>query len=375
MTGVGVRVDPFYDGLWESSAAVLWDDPDQREEFVRAGFGPDRSRWDHPLPEAEAMGLLVARQSRLLLLGAVFGWGTLTTQQIAALTGCGGHGSLDGRDYWLAYSARLIRVGRPSGRTAMRWLPGVVDFRSSPAWGRLRNFVSFDQWCGVTGGVPRGRVTRGDRHNVLASEIGLRIGEQLAVPACFGEGLGHVGLYSRLGGGRSADVVAVRADGLRIMIELSASAAGIVDKAEHWAQVLAADRRRSLVVVFVEAFPPWGRQSKRSVRRAVREAGSADMGRVVAGVPGRMGVVDWPDWFPARHECSDGFGSLVAQVWDRDGWVPRRFLDPFDVPGPEGDGWLSVLHQLPYLYGVCHSQREAAPRGVPPSRLWAACNP
>jgi hypothetical protein len=150
------------------------------------------------------------------------------------------------------------------------------------------------------------------RHNVLATEFGLRASEYLpGVVAVMGERHSSVDALAGSGVGlapistaRAADMTLVCADGRRIVIEVTATAGtNFRSKVDHWIEAMN-DPKRSfaatgLTVIFVLAPKP-GQQYKKASDAVRRRAHAAvldaarrrDLG---VGVPSRLriGIADW----------------------------------------------------------------------------------
>lgn len=383
------RVDPYWDGMWETSSSAAWWQRDSIERMVAAGLLPSRSLWSRPLPREEARWSAFQEvrlpENRVAELAAINLWRTLTFEQLAAITGVETVTSERAGDVHLLWSSGLVDVGRMAlpGRSR---LPLLARPSSQGDWDQLRDLVSFDDWIGISAGTDWrwGSQSMSERHNALAAELCLRAAEYSPVPLVLGEHLCALKTVRPPGvqlsaqqANLAADGMLVRTDGLRIMVELTVTTARIQQKAAKWANMLAEDRHRSLAVVFVLAphpdKPSGGERS--AVQKAVFAAGHASMAHVLADVPRRLMVVDWQDWFPARHQAGDRFDNLMVERavgGDGDRWQPVSLLDPFDLPGPDGlPGATAILDNAHMLLGVPHWMRQG---GDSPLRVWAELN-
>lgn len=383
-TRAGERLDPYVDGLWESGSSVAWFESgivaSQRDAGLVAG-----GMWSRPADPAESLRRVCAGPRRdidLAVLAAVNLWRTATHQQLAAIVGSPGVASRRPASVHRLWSAGLVDVGVPASITTTSQLPMLVRPAARGGFDRLAELVSFDDWVGLTAGQPWRRGSQHDRHNVLVTELALRAGELTSVAAVVGEQLAAVGRMAVPGltvpvaaANLAGDALLVRGDGLRIVVELTVSTGNLEAKAARWAQMLAADTNRLLAVCFVHAphpsLPDAGRAGE--VRKKVKAAANGSVSQVVAGVPARMSVARWTDWFPSRLHASDGFGTLRA--WRPTGggerpWRPVDLLDPFDLPGPLDRSGLALVDNAAWLFGVPHWLR--ADRALTPSEAWAA---
>ena len=160
---------------------------------------------------------------------------------------------------------------------------------------------------------------RHDRHAVLVAELALRIAEFTPVGTVLGERL--TDLKSLFGNHttRRGDLTAVRADGLRIVLEVVAhDNQKFGEKVDFWAEQLATPGHgygMTMVVFVVAADPNSGASRARGLRGRVSAAivkARAKHGATWRGHD-RMGMVSWDDWFPAAGEMSQAFSSLTVR--------------------------------------------------------------
>lgn len=118
----------------------------------------------------------------------------------------------------------------------------------------------------------------------------------------------------------------MRADGVRIVVETTASAApSLGDKAEGWARLLAAHPGVGVIILFLMAQPVDSSRTDlvHRVRRAVAAGVRAHPGAVGDPVSERMVVADWTGWFPEHGMVSEDFFALRALRWHPvRGWGP-----------------------------------------------------
>ncbi|WP_219109281.1 hypothetical protein [Actinomyces sp. 594] len=289
------------------------------------------------------------------------------------------------RDVRALFRAGLVDVGSalPAGMRGWSWggetlvAPGrEVDVRA-----HLEE-LEWPLWLAVTEDRPWVRGSASARHNGLCCELALRAGAWLGVPGVLGECLasaddlfGAGAGRARIESGRRGDALLVREDGVRLVVELTASATPALSaKAESWARLLAANPGAGVMVVFVVAAPVDGAESGASLFGAVRQA----VGRAVRTHPGgladptgpRMAVVDWRSWFPARGMVDmAAFGGMRAQTPVAvGGWADVDLLT-----APVAGGEVSVLSATGLLGGVPWWLRrdDLDPMGPPMRRFGA----
>lgn len=368
------RYDPFYDYVWTRRSVAQWREASQIRARRRVGLGRE-SAWfvtEEMSREAELQSVLSPtwRRARLGVLGCVHGWRTLTIQQAQAILGVP---QLVSRNMALLrdlYAMGAVDVGHAGGfydvplvsDTPGEWL--LRPSRSNTVAQRLFPYFTFPEQVRVSGG--RHWVTGGqyDRHNVMAVEFALRVAEFTNAAAVFGESWSQArevlfegwgrqfpfagGEYGRGALQNRGDGVLVREDGLRVVLEVQASARmdQLVVKVGKWARQLAVSplSMQGTVVLFVAL----GDQSSktetsitlvRQIRRAIQQALSEFPGAGANRVADRLFAVEWEELFPARHEAvadiaalpvwgPSGFGRMVPpeEVWRR-----VRLFDPAEV--------------------------------------------
>lgn len=370
------RHDPYWDELWPWNSSASWS----------MGY---TERWHHEkngrrvnakflLEEKEALRKLTAnrgRSRRLAAWSALHSYRALSCEQLAAISG--DVTLLDPRSSVLAASFALDLIDIGIYATPVRREPGAQrrDLLYRPASTDVFNkliepTLTGPEWLTVTGGQPWTSGGQYDRHNVLASELILRLAEHggPAVGAVLGEKFSTVDLLAGSGLGkkvnkpdnRSADGTIIRHDGLRIAFEVTANVSrGLENKVRRWAQVISQRplETSGLVIVFLAAGHPNGARGK-NARRAIYETVS----RVLKEFPGtgpdspaaRIGCASWADYFPSAHHLSDLFLRLEADFAIGSGvggskWVSRGLLDEYPfTPWPSFDA-LAVVEQSPLI--------------------------
>lgn len=218
-----------------------------------------------------------------------------------------------------------------------------------------------------------------DRHNILATELGLRAAEYLPIGAVMGEQLSSVdplagsGLGKKLprADNRRADGTIICEDGMRIVFELTATAsASFENKVRRWAELIAARplETSGLTVVFIAA-PHADRSRHTNADR--RHAIYNKVAQVLKEFPGRgqdspaarLGIVHWEEWFPDKHLMSEAFFNLEADFAINDATGPERWARrgmltdyPF-TPGLTLDA-TSVLENSKLLAATPHWMRR-----------------
>lgn len=365
------RVDPFWAGLWAShvgGVAVAWASRSSLRRAEAAGVGRLRASENKWTPE-EALDLIVAKPGRLALLAATELWRTATGPQLTAITGRKGRGALS--DLELLWAAELIQRGiivngamPSSSRLPQLYRPDVQAKAID-----LGHRLTYAEWVGVNAGLPWSVGSQFDRHNLLTTELSIRVAEFCQIGQVFGEQLGGWPLLFgdnqsvEKTSKRAADAVWVRPDGFRIAVEATASISSTLrEKVAKWASALASDESKSLMVVFVDVSPP-GKHSGTRIgnitRKILAEEANSSIDMKLAKVPERMAFARWRDWFPAPDMVDPAFLGLRAELptgpraarWER-----TDLLDPFAVPFKPAApaSALALLDNANLLYGAPH---------------------
>lgn len=342
---------------WKSRASVL-------DEWRQHGNG-QAAEWPsgrriNPDTDEDYATQSAFRVERLAVLGALDQWRTATVEQLASIAGVSQRTVLHPRVAGALLGSGLMDYGVPvaeMARSRRLRVPHLPVFRPGleKQFEKLvRPNVSYGELVAITGGREFSASRQFDRHNMLATELGLRAAEFLpAAGAVVGEKLSRAdlifeGLEASQAGG---DLTIVREDGLRIVVELTASVSDrFRDKVERWARLL--DRHSldssGVVVLFVEAGKPdeSGRSSSvlSQITKQISRAATAHPGLPGRSVADRMFVTSWSHLFPGDHLLSEDFlslraacpagpstgGGVMSQRWEnRDLMDPRSVrLDP-----------------------------------------------
>ncbi len=381
------RLDPVYDALWSEGTHASWLARTQAVRRVAAGVGRLPSHLQATPQDAWARFTSGYRwQQKLSALGVVDTWRTVTAEQLAALSGftplsSGRHSSLSD-----LFAMDLLEVGvfadvmrsGPNTRRATLYRPARVGLATD----RLNAELTYPEWVSVTSGLGFEFARQFDRHNLIATELGLRVAEFCRVGTVLGEKLSSVDALAYTGWGvtpstadsqRAADLTIVRKDGLRIAVEITASQGKTLDaKIARWAALLA--RRRfadsGLVVLFVVAGRPESSNHTtaavmKSVRHNISTAARLHPGPATDRTADRMMVVSWSDWFPERGQATDGFVPLRvvrATGSAENPWKPVDLLNESQLPfTPAGTEALAVLDNASALRSVPWWLRNTEP--------------
>lgn len=346
------RDDPYYSSLFTLSSRAAWTGRDLILREMAAGSDlrvPGQFRKSVDVlrsPDDDPIGDMLAthREDTLRMLSAVNMWRTLTVPQMAAMVGA----TRWARTGWptsvaRAHGAGLLQAGVLTSLVRAD-LPTLLRVDPDGDPGALMDRLTFTEWLGVTSG----RLWRGsntpDRHNIMVTEMGLRIAQMCpGAGVVLGEMVGNhdllLGVEDKKLARRRADSVVIRKDGLRIALEATASDR-FAPKMENWVDFLVADKTKSTVVVFVEMVRP-GYSSEatyQAIFKGMARAVSSSMSAVAAQVLDRMFLVRWSDWFPAAGMVTPDFATLPATRYAGDGtgsnaaWQRVDLLDPSSVP-------------------------------------------
>lgn len=346
------RLDPYWDRLWAPGSQALWSTGPMVRHRAATGA---RVNARHNIPEDEAHRLLAAgrgRAERLALWGAVDSWRTVSAEQAAAIAGSrllldpnyssiAASFALDVLDIGLF--AQLGKSAPGMNRSTLFRPSGTEAFEK-----KIAPTLTWPEWVSVTGGYPWNGGGQYDRHNLLATELGLRAAEYLDIGTVLGEKFSTVDLLAGTGLGktvkkpdnRRADGTIVRKDGMRIAFELTATASkAFENKVRRWAQIISERPMETsgLTIVFIAApHPDRPRASTQDPRHEIYRR----MSQVLRDFPGRgkdspaarIGIASWDEWFPARHELSEDFFSLKADFALKDAagsgrWESRSMME------------------------------------------------
>lgn len=398
------RLDPYWGRLWLPGSQAVWQNaldiaqaraplPGEPE----AGPGPGGA----PAPGEEVdvtswLSYPAKRGSRLSALSAIDSWRTITGEQICAITGSREFAALQPKNLvGRFFHAGLIDIGafpRPFTSSPARL------FRPSPTntfEQALAPHLTGPEAIAIHGGYGWSAGHQYNRHNVLAAELGLRVSEFTGMTV-LGEKYASVDLLAGAGlgaapvraDGKTGDAVIIREDGLRIVVEITASYSNDLEsKIERWARVLDEHPMETsgLVVVFVVAAHPdvYRRgNSPVSVMGATRRRMAKVLRRYPSYSPdapaNRMGIVAWNHWFPAAHAFTPQFLDGTCEVFDSltQTWSARSmFLDTEFDPWSGFDA-TAVHTQAQTIGATPHWMRTTCAGdvlGMPSQRMSVPC--
>lgn len=339
------RTDPYWTTVWPNSnggPVINWHSLHSEHAMADAGLQVPIRHGRRRHSESEAIALLNNRRTRLITLGTVNLWRTISTEQLVAMSGRPGIGSARSEEIGILFDAGLLQRGRFSyNKRSLNQAPEIFRPNTQAYKVDLRSSLSYGDWLGTTLGGQPIKGHQYDRHNILTTELSLRAAEMCPLRSVLGEA---VATWPRLFGPelhpnphRSADAVFVREDGLKIAVELTATVTpATVKKIEQLAELLARDKSKSLVVLFVvAAHPKDGRMGDVTgrLRQAIKKSSHLSMSRILAEVENRMLVANWESWFPGPGLVSRDFIPLSAQRYSSvdNEWSSTWLLDPFDT--------------------------------------------
>lgn len=391
------RRDVFWSGDWiDRGNPVAWKTRTELEREARYFDGPAEWPAGRPLERDWAESFVAdasaLRTERMLTLGALDQWRTATLEQVASIAGMSTRTAASRRVLSALLGAGLVDYGVPvaelsrSRKLAASHLP-VLRPNGTSRFDRLVGQNStYAELVAVTGGLPYSGNRQFDRHNMISTELGLRSAEYCdGVGAVVGEKLARTdALLPRVASSNvpGGDLVLVREDGLRIVVETTAQVStGFREKVARWARLLDMYSLEStgVVVVFVEAQKPAtvGRRGSvlAQVRKQVSLQAASHPGPRGKSVADRMFVASWSDWFPGPHLADESFFDLEAVSptglstgggQDSERWQTRSLLDPGDVPFAPSDpeAMRAVLTTSRMLAGSPFWLRDGADVGV-----------
>lgn len=364
------RGDPYE--LWRGRALGHW-------ALAEGEHAPSwlRMRKD----EARERVLAPHNRERILRVMAVLDqWRTATVEQVEALADV--EGLSRGRTSLVSalWNAGLVDVGRWGhtwGQVPPREQLLLRPAGDSGAVQDLASVLGWADWFSVTAGLGFDASRQYARHNVLATEFGLRMAEHGQVGMVLGEKLSSWELLVRpvpgapdlpRGGQSAADLTLIRPDGLRVLVEITATTSGMDAKVRRLAKLL---HQRpvawtGLTAVFVivprHDKPDSTRADLRVVTRAIERAVRSFPGMAGDPTAAKIGVVTWRALFPRNGTARQDFGTLptmVATGPPSARWQTSRLLDPATFPFQPKDpeSIQAVLRNTITLRGIPASLR------------------
>lgn len=364
------RTDLYWPPLmWAGGTELAWESRDVAEHL-----GTLRGR-DATTSTADAAYAVLGDRVSVDLLAVLVEWGTATAEQLYAIAGhpyevadprSWARQPLPLRRLWLA---GLVERGTSLSPAAE--LPVTLRLRKGKELAALLRRLDAKQLAWVTGARPVAGPTRGDRHNLLATEVGLLLAEHcLDLTAVTGptSALLHALDFSgRTPPGRAgADLALHFESGERIAIEITASAnpAALKRKVRRWCDFLGdVDIEHIAVrVLWLDVADP-ERQTPAEVwsplTRIVRDELGSRMPMQAARIAHRMHLARWRDWImPAGP--TDGVAWMDAFRLIGDGWDEEMMIDPWGA-GRCDEPLLSIVQAANRSAGCPAVLRAAGP--------------
>lgn len=378
------RRDPYWDRLWAPGSQANWVTGPMARHHKKEGLSPVNAKL--LLDEDDALRIIASnrgRTERLAAWGVLDSWRTASAEQVAAFTGCRYFLDPNYSSMAASFTLDLIDIGVYANK--LRPNPGMdssVVFRTANSEAFTKTIeptLTGPEWLSVTAGQSWSTGGQYDRHNVLSTELGLRVAEYLEVGAVMGEKLSSIDLLAGSGlgkklaraDGRRADGTIVRHDGMRIAFELTATASpAFENKVRRWAQVIAERplETSGLTVVFIAAPHP---DRSRSTSTDPRHEIYRILSKVLREFPGRgqdspaarIGIAHWEEWFPDRHLMSEAFFNLEADFAINDAtgpdrWARRGMLTDYDFTPWQTFDATAVLENSKLLAATPHWMRK-----------------
>lgn len=378
------RADPFYDKLWQFGSQAAWA---TYEGVVKHRKDGSSMLLPSGVIKKERATELVRygdhRSQRIALLSAIDSWGTVTAEQMVALTGYRNLLHPDHDVPMSLFSTSLMDIGRlQNSMLAVKDDPRSTVYRFRAPRGRIRS-VAKRAWtsaeylqvdAGVNFAPSLGFM---DRHNIMSTEFALRCAESHPeVNMVLGEKwssgdslLPHT--RKKIGFHRTAEQHPVRGDstiilrnGLRVVIEMtSGHSSSIYRKLQRWARFLTQHSlaESGVVVLFVMASSKYsdGRDYETSVstfRAWMKHTLRRFPSRGPDSAAARMGLARWTDLFPAKHELGEDFYTLAAEYHDVD-WQ-KKPIEVFEPQFDDPDMASAPIAMAPVLAATPHWWRR-----------------
>ena len=313
------RDDPMYETSWLGGSTATWlfrRKADAEHEQSRTAYPPGTIR-----DKDQALGLVADHPAlAAAVIGALAVHATLSVEQVAAFVGIEGADLIASGVLQALWSMGAVKFGHVTNAWDRCWERTLwtIDDKSVIAT-HVLPLLSGAEALAMTAGQAIHGSQRHDRHALLTAELALRTAEFTPVGAVLGERLTELKRLFDKDTTRRGDLTAVRADGLRIVLEVVAhDNQKFGEKVDFWAEQLATPGHghgMTMVVFVVAADPNSDASRARGLRGRVSAAivkARAKYGATWRGHD-RMGMVSWDDWFPAAGEMSEAFPSLTVR--------------------------------------------------------------
>lgn len=368
------RLDPYWDRLWASGSTAAWTNFDALARTTEAGvtYMPKA----YTISKDEAWRTVMnprTMQETLRFLAALTSWRTLSGEQAEAISGCRGISNPRRKLASALFRLGVIEIGMPNvnGFVTHDGMGRTVLYRigDEKAIGPLLDDLTYTEWVSLTGGQGWERGGQFDRHNVLATEFGLRCAEFIDLAGVLGEkftttdllagsGIGRPVIESR----RSADLCLVRPDGLRVAVEITASAGHtFTTKVERWAELIndLPMNASGFMMLFLIAAPEGRADALRAeVYKKIASVLRRFPGTAKESVAARFAVASWTEFFPGRHLISERFLDLVVDrptgdlfAGDESTWEEVSLVDGDAISfEPDDFGLNAILDNIHLLW-------------------------
>ena len=388
------RNDPYWTSIWRAGSSGDWYSAQQYRELRDIGYAK-APKWLEMTEEDARRRLLLPRNREpiMTVLAVLDQWRTATVQQVRAMTHL-----LDFTEgsvsllsvMWNAGLIEICELGGAAFGTGVRDRDGLL-LRPARPGEALREFcasLSYVEWVSMTAGLPMDADRQFSRHNVLATEFGLRVAEHSPAAMVLGEKLSTTDLLAYSGLGLpapagvhgSSDLTIIRDDGLRIAVELTASlaggATGFFNKVQRLVTLLSRKPLADSGLCYLIVVAPrrdgnvTDQEAVRTVKRAVQKAVDAFPGTYTDPTAARVGVTSWVDLFPGDRQAVSDFWRLpierpagrdyVGDPDDDKAWSKGFFLDKTSTPfEPSDPVWMkAVIGNARGLRGIPHHLRK-----------------
>jgi hypothetical protein len=370
------RLDIFWSKAWTvpgEETGITWHAASNVEELSSAGLARKYKfmmRWTRE-QALEKITNKNKRERLFKMIGAAHMWRNLTIEQARDLMeihnlSCT---SVLPEILTVPWALNTIQLGRlsdlPGASTLWIIRPGTTFDEE------LKDQMTYREKIGVFGGRYEGAHGMYVRHNMLNTEMSLRVSEHHIndIPLVMGEGLATAKMLVPEFARRPArmsmgDAVWVRSDGLRIIVEVSNNVSQIVGKSENWAKSIALEQVGANTLALCFVIP--GKNRKINWTTYVQDKLREEVYAVLSGrgynadyIASRIFVVGWEEWFPAMHELDKRFATLdVHSVAKKRDVV--SLLDPFAIGcDADPDKVQQTMKNASLLYGVPNRMREA----------------
>lgn len=350
------RVDLFWGQLHADGSNLGWESLTAAERHIAQGDRKETASEKRTSPATLRKRLLASDPEFVDSIASLKMWRCATSEQVSTIagwvdpdhlslgTGQRGHARIM-RHLW---AAGVVDIGRfIVGQSVASTVPYAYRPADDKRARKLLTSIPAETNLRITAGRKWSAGHRHDRHNLLTTELALRVAEHCEVSLVGGEDQATAACLDRTGTAaagkyrsHAGDAIAIRPDGLRIVFETTSSRRPdlIAAKVHRWSDVLGRLNfdDSAVIVCFVEADNP-DRPSRHSVdalAAAIPEALAQRPDAAALRLPERFAFTSWPLWFPASTLVDPSFGTL--EVLRPTGpsnspWEPAHLLDVSDV--------------------------------------------